>query len=111
MKRRGCTREADWNVPRRGREHETEEKKGKERRTKLFEGDDCCIMLVSQVHYRRNVLCCDDSILHKLSMVEQRNNFQQHGNGQDFTHCLFNSSHNLVLCRLPFNKMMSSVLN
>lgn len=33
MKRKGCTREADWNVPRGVREHKKEEKKGKEKRT------------------------------------------------------------------------------
>lgn len=32
-KRKGCTREADWNVPKGDREHKKEEKKGKEKRT------------------------------------------------------------------------------
>lgn len=70
VKRKECTREADWNVPRRDRERETEEKKAKGKRTKLFEGMAVVSsVLVSQVHHRRNVLCCDDSIVLKPSMI------------------------------------------
>lgn len=63
MKRKECTGEADWNVPRRDRERETEGKKGKEKRRKLFKG-----MAVVSSH-RWNVLRCDDSIVLKPSVV------------------------------------------
>lgn len=51
MKRRRCRRGVDWNVPRRDRECEREEKKRKGKRKKLFEGMAVVsYVLVSQVH-------------------------------------------------------------
>lgn len=66
VKRKECTGETDWNVPRRDRERETEEKKEKEKRRKLFKG-----MVVVSSH-RWNVLRCDDSTALKPSVVKQR---------------------------------------
>lgn len=68
-------------------------------------------VLVSQVHSRRNVLCCDDSTLFEPSTKRQRSNLRRCGNGHDFTHYLSGSSHGFVLFdRLQFNKMMSPEL-
>ena len=81
------------------------ERKRKERK-RLFEGMALVSsVLASQVHHRRNVLRCDDSIVLKPSMKK----VQQCGNGRDFTHYLSSSSHNLILFdRLQFNRLMSS---
>ena len=63
VRRRRCRRGVDWNVPRRDREPKERKRKGREKRRRLFEGMAVVSSaLFSQVHHRRNVLRCDDSL-------------------------------------------------